>query len=242
MSPNALASAKDRMAIFAIADLHLSHAEKKAMDVFGPQWKDHWQRIAAAWQQSVQPQDVVLIPGDISWAMQAQNAQPDLDAIGAMPGHKVLLRGNHDYWWGSLSRVRAMLPPGMFALQNDCVATPYGAVCGTRGWVVPGSANFGEPDQKIYAREVQRLSLSLADARKKGLDVCVVMMHFPPFNERREDNGFLQLFKAHGVTRVVYGHLHGKSLRSAFEGEHDGVTYELVSCDHLRFAPKRILG
>ena len=110
------------MAVFAIAYLHLSHVDEKSMDIFGRHWKGHWDKIQEAWRSRIGAEDLVLIPGDISWAMHMPEAQPDLDAIGRMPGQKLILRGNHDYWWSSLTQVRSALPEGMYALQNDCFA------------------------------------------------------------------------------------------------------------------------
>lgn len=225
------------MAIFAISDPHLSLAKPKPMTIFGAQWTDHWQQIQANWCARVQPDDLVLIPGDISWAMQLADAQLDLDAIGALPGQKLLLRGNHDYWWGSLARVRRALPEGMYALQNDHFVYRDQVIAGTRGWTCPGSPGFSEQDQRLYEREVQRLELSLKSAARTGKHLAVAMMHYPPFNEKREENGFLRLFAAYGVQKVIYGHLHGRSLAYAFEGEHEGIQYRLVSCDHLQFTP-----
>ncbi len=229
------------MAIYAIADLHLSHAEPKGMEIFGAHWENHWDRIAKAWTKSIAEDDLVLIPGDISWAMHACAAAMDLDIIGALPGIKLILRGNHDYWWSSLHKVRSSLPPNMHALQNDSFLYRGFAVCGTRGWVVPGSNLFEAEDQKLYLRELGRLTLSLEDAKRKSNSVALVMMHFPPLNEKREENGFTELFAQYGIKKVIYGHLHGKALQSAFEGERNGVQYELVSCDHLNFKPKMIL-
>ena len=228
------------MKIFAISDLHLSLGGEKSMDIFGPHWENHWQRIAEDWRSKVQPEDVVLIAGDISWAMHMPEAQPDLDAIGRMPGQKLILRGNHDYWWSSLTQVRSALPEGMYALQNDCFAYRGQAVCGARGWV-QGNAAQGEKDAKLLRREVGRLRLSLQSAADKGLPIALAMFHFPPFDEKQAPNEITALLHEYGVRRVVYGHLHGKSLQHAFEGTLDGIQYELVSCDHLNFAPKLIL-
>ncbi len=228
------------MAVFAIADLHLSHVDEKSMDIFGSHWKGHWEKIQAAWRSRVREEDLVLIPGDISWAMHMPEAQPDLDAIGRMPGQKLMLRGNHDYWWSSLTQVRNALAEGMYALQNDCFVYRGQAVCGTRGWV-QGNAAQGEKDAKLLRREVGRLRLSLQSATDKGLPIALVMFHFPPFDEKQTPNEITALLHEYGVRRVVYGHLHGKSLQHAFEGVLDGIQYELVSCDHLDFAPKLIL-
>lgn len=228
------------MAVFAIADLHLSHVDEKSMDIFGRHWKGHWDKIQEAWRSRIGAEDLVLIPGDISWAMHMPEAQPDLDAIGRMPGQKLILRGNHDYWWSSLTQVRSALPEGMYALQNDCFAYRGQAVCGARGWV-QGNAVQGEKDAKLLRREVGRLRLSLQSAADKGLPIALAMFHFPPFDEKQAPNEITALLHEYGVRRVVYGHLHGKSLQHAFEGTLDGIQYELVSCDHLNFAPKLIL-
>ena len=228
------------MRIFALGDLHLSHGNPKPMDIFGPNWAGHAARIEEAWRASVQAEDAVLIPGDISWAMDLAGARKDLDYLAALPGRKILLRGNHDYWWSSLSKVRACLPADIYALQNDCIILGGVAVVGTRGWVCPGSAAFDPArDQKLYDREVIRLELSLKSAPAGMEKLC--MLHYPPFNEKRQQSGFTELLEAYGVERVLYGHLHGKSCRSAFEGMRNGVEYMLCSADYLHFSPKFIL-
>lgn len=132
------------------------------MDVFGPTWADHPQRVISAWRDAVGENDLVLIPGDISWAMRLDDAICDLEFIGALPGTKLLLRGNHDYWWSALGKVRAALPNGCFALQNDCFTIDNISVCGSRGWVCPGSSAYSETkDRAIYERELIRLRMSL---------------------------------------------------------------------------------
>lgn len=227
------------MKVFAIGDLHLSLAADKPMNVFGPAWEDHANRIAEAWRSAVAPEDVVLVPGDISWAMQLPEAAQDLAFVGSLPGRKVLLRGNHDYWWSSLSKVRDALPEGVFALQNDVMHLDGLTVAGSRGWVCPGSAIFDEAkDRKIYDREVLRLELSLSKAQKRDKLIC--MLHYPPFNEKRARSGFSELMEKYGVDIAVYGHLHDKACRNAFEGERNGVEYRLCSADHLNFSPRLI--
>ena len=130
------------MRIFAIGDPHLSLDSDKPMDIFGPKWGHHAERIAEAWHETVSEEDLVLVPGDISWAMHLKNAAADLKFIGDLPGRKVILRGNHDYWWDSLSKVRSALPPSMYALQNDALVIGGIAIAGSRGWTCPGSLNF----------------------------------------------------------------------------------------------------
>ncbi len=182
----------------------------------------------------------MLLPGDISWGMSLDEAKADLAFLAALPGTKVLLRGNHDYWWNSISKVRAALPGGMHAVQNDSLVLGGVAVLGTRGWVCPGSTLFDPAvDQKLYERELIRLELSLKSAPAGMPKLC--MLHYPPFNERRQQSGFTELLEAYGVERAVYGHLHGKACRNAFEGIRNGVEYTLCSADHLEFAPKLIL-
>lgn len=227
------------MKVFAISDLHLSLAEPKPMDIFGSNWDNHWEHIRQTWLKEIGSSDVVLIPGDISWAMKLEDAAVDLCSIGELPGKKVLLRGNHDYWWGSLAKVRAAMPTNMFALQNDSVVFEDLIVCGSRGWTCPGSSGFSLEDEKIYNREVIRMELSLESIKRnrKSGSLLIVMTHYPPFNEKQEANQFVKLFETNGVNLAIYGHLHGKSCRSAFEGKLGSVEYKLVSCDHLDFEP-----
>lgn len=226
--------------IYAIGDLHLSlSVPNKAMDVFGAQWRDHAARIREAWQDTVGEDDLVLIPGDISWAMYLDDAAADLAYLGDLKGVKLLLRGNHDYWWQSVTKVRAALPKGMYALQNDVFRFGDVFLCGTRGWTVPSSSRFKESaDRKLYERELIRLDLSLSRLPKDA--PCVGMLHYPPFSESGEPSAFAERFSAAGVQNVVYGHLHGASHRFAFLGECGGVCYHLVSADYLNFIPKKI--
>jgi len=209
------------------------------MDVFGSAWDDHAARIADSWRNIVAEEDVVLIPGDISWAMHLDEAKADIDFISALPGKKIIMRGNHDYWWASLSKVRAILPEGIYALQNDAVDIGGAVIAGSRGWMCPGSSGFDpDSDRKIYDREAIRLGMSL-DKAGEGKRI-IAMLHYPPFNEKRNSSAFTDLFEKHKVEHVIYGHLHGKSCRNAFEGVREGITYTLCSADHIGFAPKFI--
>lgn len=228
------------MRIFALGDPHLSLSTDKPMDIFGPNWDNHAVRLEDTWRALVRPEDAVLIPGDISWAMNLSEAQADLAFIAALPGTKVLLRGNHDYWWNSISKVRAALQPGMHAIQNDSLVLCGVAITGTRGWTCPGSALFDPAqDQKLYERELIRLELSLKSVPAGLPKLC--MLHYPPFNERRQQSGFADLLEAYGAERVIYGHLHGKSCKNALEGQRNGIEYTLCSADHLNFTPKLLL-
>nr|WP_122011857.1 metallophosphoesterase [Maliibacterium massiliense] len=227
------------MKVYAVSDLHLSGAAPKAMDIFGAHWKNHFDKISEAWRQMVAPEDVVLIAGDISWAMNLHDAAVDLAAIGALPGRKVLIKGNHDYWWSSISRIRGMLSCGMHVLQNDAVDFGCVTIAGTRGWLCPNEVSYSPEDEKIYRRELIRMEMSLAQAEKSGHPI-IAMIHYPPFNETRSPSGFTELFQRFGVRQVVYGHLHGPSIKSAFDGELEGVRYALTSCDAVQFKPRLI--
>lgn len=227
--------------IYAIGDLHLSHAvSNKAMDVFGSRWKDHADRLREAWQATVGADDLVLIPGDISWAMHLSEARADLEYLDALNGRKLLLRGNHDYWWQSATKLRAILPESVSIVQNDAFCFGGYCICGTRGWVIPESNGFQESaDRKIYERELGRLQLTLS--RKDPDRIGIVMLHYPPFAENGVQSAFVTAIEEAGIRQVVYGHLHGKSHRTAFEGSFHGVEYHLVSADYLDFIPKRIV-
>ena len=228
------------MQIYAIADLHLSLTSEKPMDVFGEAWRDHAEKLERNWRERVQADDLVLIPGDISWAMQLSAALPDLSFIGSLPGKKILLKGNHDYWWSAIGRVRSVLPAGMRAIQNDSIVEGGIGICGTRGWLCPGSNNFSAEDQKIYSRELDRLTLSLNSLPQ--VETKIAMLHFPPFADKEKGSGFTERLEAAGVSIAIYGHLHGEANRYAFEGERNGITYHCVAADKLDFSPKLIYG
>ncbi len=230
------------MSLYAIGDLHLPGGEDKSMSVFGPQWEDHMGRISAAWREMIAPEDTVLIPGDISWAMKMEDALPDLRTIAALPGKKVLIRGNHDYWWNSVSRIRAALEPGMYVLQHDAADMGDFVVCGTRGWMIPtGDTPLDPENEKIYRREGARLTLALDAAERiaEGRPI-VVMIHYPPLYETERSSEFTRQMEERGVALCVYGHLHGTGIRAGFNGTHNGVMYRLTSCDSLGFRPLRL--
>jgi predicted phosphohydrolase len=231
------------MNIYAIGDLHLSGESPKPMDIFGDHWADHWPRIKESWQHTVSDDDIVLIPGDISWAMKLEEARCDLIAIGALPGRKIIMRGNHDYWWGSLSQVQSLLPSHMFALQNNSFVFEDCVIGGTRGWLCPGNHYFSAAsDEKIYLREAGRLELSLAHARKQAPNARLIgMIHYPPSDQSGSRTLFTDIFEKYNTETVVYGHLHAGSIRGALNGKVRGVSYKLVSCDAIGFQPVKIV-
>lgn len=225
------------MRMFAIGDLHLPGGQEKPMDVFGGHWENHFARIEQDWRARVAPEDIVLIPGDISWAMQLPEAIPDLEAIGALPGRKILLKGNHDYWWGGIGQVRRALPPGLEAIQHDALDLGCAVVCGSRGWVFPTQeAPLSQEDERIFKRELIRLEMSLTAAEKlaQGRPI-VVMLHYPPRYVQGGDTPFTAVLERFPVHTVVYGHLHGAGIRAGFTGLWHGIHYRLCSCDSLDF-------
>lgn len=226
------------MIIWAISDLHLP-ARMKPMDIFGPHWSNHFEKISEDWRARVGDEDVVLLPGDLTWAMQLEEALEDLAKVGALPGTKLLLRGNHDYWWNSIGKVRRALPENCYAIQNDAMLINGILFAGSRGWTIPAEPDGDSDDAKIYRRERQRLEMSLKNARAISEDApLIVMMHYPP----RSDNqiGFSDILEAYRADEIVYGHLHGAGLSGAIDGTVDGLNYHQVSCDGLDFKLARI--
>ncbi len=227
--------------LFALADLHLSLRGDKPMDVFGAEWRDHPRRMAESWDRAVSPEDTVLLAGDLSWGRNLDEATPDLEWIGSRPGRKVLLRGNHDYWWSSLGKVRRALPDGCVALQNDSVPLEGCVVVGARGWTSPDDPAAGPEDGKIFRRELERLRLSIRDAgRHDGGRPRVAMLHFPPWLEGRPPTPVVGVLSRAGVRHCVYGHLHGDDHRLAIRGERDGILFQFVAADATDFAPVEI--
>ncbi|MFD2610007.1 metallophosphoesterase [Deinococcus taklimakanensis] len=230
------------MRVFAIADLHLATVTPKPMTVFGPQWAGHPQAIFDHWRELVRPEDVVLLPGDLSWAMRLQDALVDLEPVAALPGTKVLLRGNHDYWWPTVSRLRAALPPGMLAVQNDAVRVGNVVVCGSRGWLTPGHEPLSGDDARLLNREAERLNLSVQAARKlrQPGDHLLLMLHYPPATPPYPRNPLTQVIEDARPDLVVYGHLHGVSPERAMRHV-SGIPAHLVAADGLKFRPKLLL-
>lgn len=227
------------MKIYAISDLHLSNSCDKPMDVFGGHWENYVSKIKENWKAKVAEDDLVLIAGDISWAMKIEEAKSDLEWIDELPGKKIIIKGNHEYWWKSISAVRELLPASMMAIQNDAIKIDNYVICGTRGWNVPETGKeFLEEDLKIYKRETERLKLTLMFAKnlKQEGDKLVAMMHFPPFGNGEEQTEFTKLFAEYGVDKVVFGHIHGYT-NCPLKTTIDGVEYIFTSCDHIKNDP-----
>lgn len=228
------------MALYAISDLHLDLNGEKPMDIFGQQWLEHDVKIQDNWIKTVKEEDTVLIAGDISWSMKMQDGLKEIDWIHSLPGKKILVKGNHDYWWGSISKLNNLYDDIKF-IQNNFFSYGDYAICGTRGWISPGGDNFTQKDQKIYERELIRLRLSIDSAIKAGYSRFILMLHYPPLNEKQLTSGFVEIINEIKPKAVIYGHLHGVSAETAFKGSMDGVEYIITSSDYIGFSPVRIL-
>ncbi|HIV88031.1 MAG TPA: metallophosphoesterase [Candidatus Pygmaiobacter gallistercoris] len=225
------------MALYAIADLHLSLGADKPMDVFWG-WKDYVPRLKANWNRLVKPEDTVVLPGDISWAMKLENAIEDFSFIDRLPGRKIILKGNHDYWWTTVSKMNAFCAAQGFGtihfLNNNSYLEEDVAICGTRSWLF----DVGQPhDLKVMNRELGRLRSSLESAQ--GAEK-LVFLHYPPLYPTGNAQEVVALLHEFGVRECWYGHLHGGSIRGAIQGEVDGIRYRLISADALGFCPLRI--
>ncbi|AEG59070.1 metallophosphoesterase [Desulforamulus ruminis] len=236
------------MKFFGISDLHLSLTKPfdpenwdevelyKPMDVFNYQWHQHYRKIYENWHSLVNPGDIVLLPGDISWATRLEEAEYDIGYLGKLPGTIVAIPGNHDYWWQGISKVRKMMPENVQVIQNDHVMVGNIAICGSRGWACPNGYQFDEQDLKIYKRELIRLENSLQSVKEKPYEI-VVMMHFMPTNENHDRSDFIDILCHYGVKTVVYGHLHDRAGKYRLPDEAWGIRFHLVSADHVHFSP-----
>ena len=224
------------MKIFSISDLHLSINNPKPMDIFGGAWDNYWDNIKLDWQSKVSDEDIVLIGGDISWATKLEDAIPDLTEIANLNGKKVIIRGNHDFWWSSYAKVNKILPESMFAIQNNAKLFGNHIICGTRGWTILNHKSNDE-DRKIYARELIRLKLTLDEASKLQSNddsyKIILMLHYPPFNAMWQDSEYTELISQYNVHSVIYGHLHGKDCRTLPIIMKNDIPYYITSCDQV---------
>lgn len=230
------------MKIFAIADLHLSGTPPaKPMSIFGAHWEGHWEKLKANWLEQVTDDDVVLIAGDISWAMKLPDALVDLHAIAKLPGRKIIIRGNHDYWWQTVSKLTKATHGKLEFLNNSFAPVGEWAVCGSRGWACPEDPLFKAKDRPIFERELLRVEASLQAAREASFTRIILMLHFPPFYDRQSHTGFAQLIAKYQAEICIYGHLHSDSIKNAATGVINGAAYHLVSCDALEFQLKQLI-
>ncbi|MDY6065112.1 MAG: metallophosphoesterase [Finegoldia sp.] len=220
--------------IYAIGDLHLDFTKEKTMEVFGEKWINYEEKIFKNWE-FINDDDLVLIPGDFSWANDIEAAYIDLKRIDSLSGTKILTKGNHDYWWNSLSKLRKLDLKTIKFIQNDSISYDGLNICGIRGWLDPTNKDFKEADEKIFKRELIRADMSLSSV-KNDKDI-VMMMHYPPFDKEKQTNDLFTLLKKYKVTDLVYGHLHGLGHANIVEGKIDGINVKCVSSDYIDFKP-----
>lgn len=230
------------MSLFVIADLHLSLGADKAMDVFRG-WDNYTERLEKNWRRLVSSEDTVVVPGDISWAMKLEDTKEDFAFLDALPGKKIIMKGNHDYWWTSVSKMEKYLSDAGYnsisIVHNNCAVYRGNGICGTRGWISEAtevSQKGEQADKKVLLREAQRLSVSIEAALSKGLKP-LVFLHYPPLyiNDRNEE--MLAVLKKYGIKECFYGHIHGYGAKFAVNGTVDGIYYRLAASDYLQFTP-----
>ena len=229
------------MSIYAISDLHLSFNTDKPMNIFC--WDDYENRIAEDWNKKVSDEDLVLLPGDFSWELRLQNTYKDFEYLSNLPGKKLLLKGNHDYWWTTLKSMRDYLKQNNYNnidfIYNNSYEYENKIIAGTRGWNI---ATETEEDKKIKARELLRLENSIKDGIEKyGEDKeIIVCMYYPPIIKENTNTEYAAILQKYKVKKCIYGHLHGKSQVNAIEGIFNGVEYIMASCDYTGFKLKEI--
>lgn len=225
------------MSLYVLGDLHLSFSTDKPMNIFKG-WGNHVEKITANWNDIVKDEDTVVINGDISWATYLQDAEKDFRYINDnLKGKKIFLKGNHDYWWTTKSKLDAFLTEkGLDKIQilnNNSYSVNGIAVCGTRGWINDGSEPF---DQKLLNREAGRLDMSIAAAKNLGGEP-VVFIHYPPIFGDEKNYYIIDVLQKHGIKECYYGHVHGPAVKKAFTGESEGINYHIASCDCVNFTP-----
>lgn len=229
------------MTIYTIGDLHLSFKENKPMDIFGDNWINHENKIEQDWKKKVNSNDLVILPGDFSWAMYLKDTDEDFRYLNNLPGKKILLKGNHDYWWTTVTKMREFLKINNFKdidfLYNNAFEFENNIIVGTRGW----AQTDDEDDVRLLKREALRLELSIQEGIKKYGENknLIAFMHYPPINKsnilQNELNEVLRILKKYNIKSCYYGHLHSGSILDAIEGEHFEINFKLVSADSLDF-------
>lgn len=229
------------MSLYAIGDLHFSTTVNKPMDKFGENWNNHQEKIIKNWKESVNEDDTILVLGDTSWGINLNEAKDDLNIINQLPGKKIFIKGNHDYWWTTVTGLNKLYD-NMSFLQTNFYEYENYAICGGRGWMCPNDVKFDENDKKIYKREENRIRISLQAAKKNGYKKFIVITHYPPTNDKLEESLFTNLFEEYNVEKVIYGHLHGKeSFKMGLKGIRNNIEYILASCDYIDFELLKIL-
>ena len=226
------------MKLYAFSDFHLSgDPPTKPMDIFGPAWNNHREKIINAWMETIHPEDTVIMAGDLSWAMHIQDAISDLKMLGTLHGRKIIVRGNHDYWWDTVTKMTRMTDGAFEFIHNSALSVGPIAIAGTRGWIAETSRKLTEADKPIILREEGRLERSLELASKMNPERIIAVLHYPPFDELRNPTHMLQLMTKYHVTDCVYGHIHGAMNFQNLPEELEGIRLHLTSADYLDFKP-----
>ena len=236
------------MSIYAIGDLHLSFKDPKPMNIFGENWEKHEEKIKLDWLSKVKENDTVILIGDFSWAMKLQDTLLDFQFINQLPGKKILLKGNHDYWWTTVTNMKKFLEENDIEnvdfLHNNSFEIEKKIICGTRGWNL--SENEEDNNLKMINREATRLKLSIEDGiQKYGNDLeKIAFLHYPPIIQsnisKNESTVFMQILKEYNIKRCYYGHLHGKSIKNAINGFYNEIELKLISSDGVNFKLEKI--
>lgn len=227
------------MSLFAIADTHLSLGTDKPMDIFKG-WSGYVDKLKENWERAVTDSDTVVIAGDISWGMSLDGALEDFKFIDSLPGQKIILKGNHDYWWTTMKKMDTFLSQHDIKtirfLHNNALTVGNIAVCGSRGWFFDAEESA---DNKVLLREAGRLRTSINLAKETGLEP-VVFLHYPPITQNMVCEEIFNVLLETGIKRCYYGHLHGPSMTRSINSVRDGIEFALISCDFLAFAPKLV--
>lgn len=224
------------MAIYAISDLHLSFGNNKPMDIFGVNWENHYIKIAEDWKAKITNDDIVIMAGDFSWATYIEDTIEDFNYLNSLPGTKLILKGNHDYWWETVSKMKKFLEQHNYSnidfIYNNCIEKDGWSICGTRGWAINDDPQYD--NDKIFAREYLRLEYSLQQATT---DNILVVLHYPP------NNTIIEIMKKYKVKKCIYGHVHGNNevFEKCLVGESEGIEYYLTACDYLNFKLIKII-
>lgn len=228
------------MSVFVIADPHLSLGSEKPMDIFRG-WQDYTERLKGNWERLISPGDTVVLPGDISWGMSMEESKKDLAFIDSLPGTKIIGKGNHDYWWGTMKKLNEFTAENNFSTLNFLFNNAYEAegiaVCGTRGWFFDDKA---ENAAKVIDREAARLARSIEEARKLDGEP-VAFLHYPVVYESGVCKEILEVLKKYSIKRCYFGHIHGEKTGRYEKYTYEGITFSLVSADFLAFCPKKVM-
>lgn len=231
------------MALFAISDIHLSLGTDKPMDIFKNNWEGYVEKLKNNWVEIIKEEDTVIVPGDISWATYLEETKEDFSFLDSLPGKKIISKGNHDYWWNTVTKMNAFLKENNFNsiyfLHNNFYTCEDWDICGTKGWAYCEKETADE-NEKIFNREQKRLENSLRQSKNNGNNKIIAVFHYPPFYAAEDRYDFIETMKRYNVSICLYGHIHG-DFSQIFEGMIDGIEFKFVSADYLDFKPKRIM-